>query len=650
MGPSGAAFAGGGGGAPLLFLILAWHFGQDTNWDLQNYHRYDAFALLHWRYGQDVAPAGPQTYLNPLPYLPPYLFHRLLGPLPGALAEAALQSSSGIALWLVSRRVCDGWPALLAMLAGATAAIAQSEIGTSLDDLLLAATPLLAVRLVIDGDATVARTALAGLLTGLSAGLKLTDITLTLALASAVAATAPHGRRMKAAITTTCGAAVGFLLTGGLWSAHLWLSFGNPFFPFLNDIFHAPAASASSFADPRYHFKGVAHALAIPFGVAEGQAPTAEIPFRDLRDLAGLLTAPIVLLLGRASRPTRFLAVYLLAGTAAWLLLCPIERYAVLLDMLDGAFVVLALATLARRKPARVLIAAAASLVLIATTRRADFSHRPWSSAFVAHPPSSIGQHSTELLLGFPLAYWLTAIPHPERALGFFPSLLNPGGKLDRRFDQSVADAADRLRTMALDINLDPTVRPELARHGLALAPPCRRAQRLVWVDTVFCRAIHPGPRADAASDLPTGQTIAFSASGTGWIYEVAGWDATESDGTWATGPHARLAFVDPDPRPLVAVITVSAVAGAPPRLLQIDAAGRPVERRIGPLGIDVTIPACLGPDREAGGVARIDATVDDVRSMAQRGLGPETRPLAFRMHRLVIRPARPGECSQASP
>ena len=623
-----------------MFIGLAWWFGQDVNWDLQNYHAYDAYALLHWRYGRDVVPSGPQTYLNPVPYLPPYLFGRLLGPLPGDLAEAVLQSVSAFALWRVARAGASPVCALLATLAGATAAMALAEVGTRLDDLLLAATPLLAIRLGGDGRASVERHALAGLLTGIAAGWKLPMVILSVALAAAVAS----GRRTPATLATTAGAAAGFLLTGGVWAAHLWLAFGNPFFPFLNDIFGGPAAAASSFGDPRFHFTGIVHALGIPLGVAEGLAPTAETPFRDARSLWAMLAALLVLVLGR-NRPLRFLAIYLLAGTAAWLVLCPIERYAVLLDMLGGAFVVAAAGSLPMGRVATGAAAAFAAL-LIATTERADFFHRPWSSPYVARPPALVGPDSVELLLGVPLGYWVSATPHPQRAINLYPTMLQPGGKLARRLDAVIASAGDRLRSVALDIELDGDVRTDMGLHGVALAPPCERAESMVWVATVFCRATHPGPRAYGASDLATGETVAFSASGPGWIYEISGWDATEADGTWATGPHARLAFVDPDHRPLVAAITVSAVAGASPRTLRIDAGGRRVEQRIGPLGIEATIAACIGPDRSSGGVTAIDFFVDDTRSMAELGLGPETRPLAFRMHRLVIRPATVGQCS----
>src|SRR6266851_1694293 len=45
---------------------------QDVNWDLQNYHFYNAWAFVHGRLGWDLAPAQLQTFHNPLLDLPFY--------------------------------------------------------------------------------------------------------------------------------------------------------------------------------------------------------------------------------------------------------------------------------------------------------------------------------------------------------------------------------------------------------------------------------------------------------------------------------------------------------------------------------------------------------------------------------------------------
>src|SRR4051812_33726193 len=53
--------------------LLALAFGQDANYDQQNYHFYAPFALLNDRILYDIFPAFVgATFHNPFPYLPFY--------------------------------------------------------------------------------------------------------------------------------------------------------------------------------------------------------------------------------------------------------------------------------------------------------------------------------------------------------------------------------------------------------------------------------------------------------------------------------------------------------------------------------------------------------------------------------------------------
>ena len=134
----------------ILLAALGWALlrGQDVNWDLQNYHRYDPYALLHRRLASDVAPAGPQGFLNPLPYLLPYALQRLLPPLPAGLLDAAQSGCLMLAwflAWRLSRRPAIAVAATAAAFGGS---VVLSELGTSFADLILAAPPLAALLLL----------------------------------------------------------------------------------------------------------------------------------------------------------------------------------------------------------------------------------------------------------------------------------------------------------------------------------------------------------------------------------------------------------------------------------------------------------------------------------------------------------------------
>src|SRR3954447_18756256 len=49
-----------------VFGMLSVELGQDANWDLKNYHLYNAYGLLHGRLKVDLAAAAMQSFFNPL--------------------------------------------------------------------------------------------------------------------------------------------------------------------------------------------------------------------------------------------------------------------------------------------------------------------------------------------------------------------------------------------------------------------------------------------------------------------------------------------------------------------------------------------------------------------------------------------------------
>ena len=53
--------------------VFSIHLGQDTNWDLLNYHLHNVWALLHNKTAANIFAADIQTYYSPLADLPYYL-------------------------------------------------------------------------------------------------------------------------------------------------------------------------------------------------------------------------------------------------------------------------------------------------------------------------------------------------------------------------------------------------------------------------------------------------------------------------------------------------------------------------------------------------------------------------------------------------
>src|SRR5258706_8592967 len=91
------AVAWGAGLAACIAVAGAASIGarQDANWDLKNYHYYNAYAFLNGRIAWDVAPAQLQSYHNPLLDLP---FYWMANAWPSARAVAfAMGAWTGIA-------------------------------------------------------------------------------------------------------------------------------------------------------------------------------------------------------------------------------------------------------------------------------------------------------------------------------------------------------------------------------------------------------------------------------------------------------------------------------------------------------------------------------------------------------------------------
>jgi hypothetical protein len=242
-------------GLVLLAAILAcvsWtlHAGPEWSWDRMHYHEYAGWQVLEGALGRGFMPAGGQTYLNPVAYLPAHLLARAgVGELGVSVALAALQAGCVWAVWRVSRRALAGVGPDVDRYAAAAAVLAfltpvfLLEVGASYIDatttLPLLAGVAFALRALEPRHA--GRWALAaGLAFGLAAGLKLSNalpaVAGTVLVLWAVGLRAMPGRLL----CYLAGGVLGTALGHGWWSAQLWAEFGNPLYPMLGGVFGTP--------------------------------------------------------------------------------------------------------------------------------------------------------------------------------------------------------------------------------------------------------------------------------------------------------------------------------------------------------------------------------------------------------------------------
>ena len=182
------------------------HLGVSQMWDIKNYHLYNPFALVGWRYLTDVAPAQLQSFFNPAIDLPFFALITLWNDQP-RLVAFLMGASHGLNLLCVT---LIAWHLLgttatlstasrailtaIAVLIGTTGAGSMPLIGAPNAD-LQASIPVLAALLLAVYGADCARTdaalalrwvMLSGLLGGLAVGLKLTTAVYGIGLAASL--------------------------------------------------------------------------------------------------------------------------------------------------------------------------------------------------------------------------------------------------------------------------------------------------------------------------------------------------------------------------------------------------------------------------------------------------------------------------------
>ncbi|WP_369721435.1 hypothetical protein AB8Z38_31155 [Bradyrhizobium sp. LLZ17] len=438
----------------LAGALYTFAMGEDVNWDWQNYHEYNVWAVLNGRYRLDVVPPGFQTYFNPIVYFPVYYLRHFV-PSPYGLMIIGAIHGLNLALVCLFARVVLRQAATVAAIAAAVVIAAfgpmtLSEVGTSFSDVLLALPVIGGFLLILTADRLPARYLLAGLLIGAAIGLKLTNIVYAIGAAAALlAATNP----LRAGVLLALGGIAGAALTGGEWYLITWRDTGNPIFPLFNAVFQSGEVASINLMDVQFIPPSISDALAYPFYWLVGDHRGAEHPFRDAR----FAVATVLLVLGLFARLKRGSAIFtrgdvqlfvlFAVSYLAWLGLFSIQRYAVVLELLCGPLIVVLLVRLgAHLRPASPATSTAplnATMLTVAIgialwSQPADWWHRPWSETYQPKIADELHQPATYFILGKPLAYIAPQLPPQSR----FYLLADIGVPIVRGgiFDQRIRD------------------------------------------------------------------------------------------------------------------------------------------------------------------------------------------------------------------
>ncbi|MFO1325146.1 MAG: glycosyltransferase 87 family protein [Burkholderiales bacterium] len=465
---------------------------QDSNWDLQNYHLYNAWAFVHGRYGLDWAPAQLQTFHSPYLDLP---FYALLaaGAPPRAIAFA-LAIPTGISWYFFARIVRRTLAGLdegvrntamvVAFAIGITAPMSVSLIGLTMNDWYTAAFVMAALWLVVRGEtAPPAASALfaAGLLVGAGAGLKLTGAIYGLGLAGGLLAL--RDARWRSTAIACAGMAVAFAATAGPWMWTMFERYGNPLFPYWNDVFRSPWGDPVSYTASRFGPASWAEWLAFPFMLlVKLEHYVSEPEFRDARPALLYVLALVALVVALRRRGAqraacgatdawRFLVGFFVVSFIAWAAMYRIWRYLVPLEMLAGLMIACLVVRLVPARHAKLALAAAVALVVV-TAKFPTWWRQPFGDAFLAVEMPPVKPNALVLLVAAePLSYVLPSFPADARFAGLVSNFNGPDrtNRLQQAIAAAIRDHRGPLYALAV-----PPGRDEggaaLAQVGLARA------------------------------------------------------------------------------------------------------------------------------------------------------------------------------------
>ncbi|MBF0552054.1 MAG: hypothetical protein HQK60_16155 [Deltaproteobacteria bacterium] len=432
----------------LLVLYFVYQRGADTNWDLECYHYYNGYALLHWRFPLDIMPAGFQTYFNPVPNLLTYIAYSSL-PFPfDAWLITCVQLLCLPLLWLIGLEISrdlgyekPGVALVLAFLLSLAAPVWMSELGTSFFSSTTAVFVLLSLLCCLRSVApsTTPRTrdryvALAGVSIGLAFSMKLSNGLFEVGLLSAIILPLAF-RNIRQAIRSSLifciFSGVGFAINGW-WYVYLAKEWGNPVFPLYNAIFKSSYFPPVNLGFEKFNFESISSLIKFLVSCVNGTARTQEIIFADAR----LLIFPVLLVIcflvlgvrviisGRrgfsqteGSVCVAFLS-FCCVSFALWAKILAGQRYLIPVELVLGfAIWILAIKIYPNKKVISVVLALCIVVALV-KIKVPNWGHylaknKPINHFGMQIPPELINQPANYLMYGFPNAFIIPYL-HPD--------------------------------------------------------------------------------------------------------------------------------------------------------------------------------------------------------------------------------------------
>ncbi len=417
----------------LIFSVVAVFFGKDVNFDTINYHGYLAFGLIEGRINTDLFPAGPQSYLNPVGYIPFYLLTRWFDDIVVSISLAILQSSCMYGVIFLVRelisRETDTAIYYLAIILSFLTTVFWSLVGNSFIDAYVAALVLFGLVYLIRWGKDDKKTPseinvkVSALLFGLACGLKLTAMIFAVTAGLIVFIFFALYRKQWYQFTVFVSVGVfGFLLVEGWWAYLVYQRTGNPFFPFFNNIFASPFYPSVAISYTRFVPESFIDGLLFPLRAV---LPTPwlyqELRSPDIRIIAAcILIMVIVVFLRqklRASVAGTLTVSFFVVSSALWLITSGNGRYAVQLFLMVGVLVAWCLLQVFNKSQAKNILLGVVLLQLIGFYVGGNFrwSEQNFSNEWFSYivPEQLLKQPALYLILDINSYSFLASKVHP---------------------------------------------------------------------------------------------------------------------------------------------------------------------------------------------------------------------------------------------
>jgi len=440
----------------IFFFMLLLVFGavlgaflqHEWRWDFTNYHYYNAFAFLNGRIAYDIAPASINTFFNPILDLPLWFYIQHFNDNP-ALIYALQGAWGGLMLFAFYKiyqlffkleNIISYVVLALSLLLTLSGEAVFSQFGTSSNEIpvsffILWGLYILLKQIKLPETQKLKKFFAAGLIMGIALGLKQTVVIYCIASGLMLMICYKYlNKPYKSIFFFALGGFIAYIALNGWFMWKYWTLYGNPFFPFLNGVFHSPYFDDFNYRDTRY-LPPLKYFLIYPILWNFKGYTIREQPYVDFR-----LTLIYIVLIGvfawllHQKKLKKFfkehpldgsLYVFIALSFFVWMMMFSILRYSAVLEVISIIWFAKMVFSLLERKSlilSAVIISFFVVLLSVCVFEN-ELSKRQTNGKFLSIEEIKLPENTLLKLYGFP-----TALVVPEfskhaqlRAVNYVP-------------------------------------------------------------------------------------------------------------------------------------------------------------------------------------------------------------------------------------